>query len=158
MKQVNIHTDGSSLGNPGPGGFGAILEYRGNVRELSQGFTVTTNNRMELLAAIVALEALKETCAVALYSDSQYLIHAMTRGWLQNWKRNGWTRGPKKEPLSNDDLWRRLDHAAASHRIEWNWLRGHAGHPLNERCDELARAAAGSEHLEIDHGYRREAS
>jgi ribonuclease HI len=158
MKQVNIHTDGSSLGNPGPGGFGAILEYRGHVRELSQGFTLTTNNRMELLAAIVAVESLKEACAVALYSDSQYLIHAMTRGWLQSWKRNGWARGPKKEPLSNDDLWRRLDHATASHRIEWNWLRGHAGHPLNERCDELARTAAGSEQLEIDHGYRREAS
>jgi ribonuclease HI len=90
MKQVNIHTDGSALGNPGKGGYGAILEFRGNVRELSQGFTLTTNNRMELLAAIVALEALKQPCAVALHSDSQYLINAMTKGWLNAWKRNGW--------------------------------------------------------------------
>ena len=145
-----------TLGNPGRGGFGAILEYRGHVREMSQGFTLTTNNRMELLAAIVALETLKERCAVALYSDSQYLVNAMTKGWLQGWKRNGWARGPKKEVLLNDDLWRRLEVAAASHQVEWNWLRGHAGHPLNERCDQLARTAAGSEALEIDHGYQPE--
>jgi len=156
MKQVNIHTDGSALGNPGKGGYGAILEFRGSVRELSQGFTLTTNNRMELLAAIVALETLKEPCAVALYSDSQYLINAMTKGWLISWKRNGWARGQKKEKLINADLWQRIDRVAASHRVEWNWLRGHAGHELNERCDQLARAAAEAEGHEIDHGYAPE--
>jgi ribonuclease HI len=153
MKQVNVHTDGSALGNPGKGGYGAILEYRGHVRELSQGFTLTTNNRMELMAAIAALEALKEPCAVALFSDSQYVIKAMSQGWLQSWKRNGWTRGPKKEILLNADLWRRLDQATHAHRIEWNWLRGHAGHELNERCDVLARTAANSSSLETDFGY-----
>lgn len=153
MKQVTIHTDGSALGNPGPGGYGAILDYRGHLRELSQGFALTTNNRMELRAAIAALEALKEPCAVALHSDSQYVVNAMSLGWLQNWKRNGWARGPKKEPLLNADLWKRLDQAAARHRVDWIWLRGHAGDERNERCDQIAKAAATAENLEPDHGY-----
>ncbi|MBU6302991.1 MAG: ribonuclease HI [Verrucomicrobia bacterium] len=153
MKAVTIHTDGSALGNPGPGGYGVLLEFRGHVRELSQGFVRTTNNRMELLAAIVALETLREPCAVKLHSDSQYLINAMTRGWLKSWKRNGWTRGPKKETLVNADLWQRLDEAAARHRIDWQWIRGHNGHDGNERCDQLAREAASGTALKPDEGY-----
>ncbi len=153
MKRVNIHTDGSALGNPGRGGYGVILEYQGHTRELSDGYALTTNNRMELLAAIAGLEALKESCAVSLHSDSQYLIHAMTRGWLNGWKRNGWARGPKKEPLSNADLWRRLDQAAARHQIDWQWLRGHAGDARNERCDQLAKAAASADSVKTDDGY-----
>jgi ribonuclease HI len=152
MKLVTIHTDGSALGNPGPGGYGAILEFRGHLRELSQGFALTTNNRMELMAAIVALETLKEPCQVALLSDSQYLINAMTRGWLNSWKRNGWARGSKKETLLNADLWQRLDRAATRHQIDWQWLRGHTGHERNERCDRLAREAA-SAGTTIDQGY-----
>jgi ribonuclease HI len=153
MKQITIHTDGAARGNPGPGGYGAILEYRGHVRELSQGFTRTTNNRMELLAAVVALETLKEPCAASVHSDSRYLVDAMTKGWLLSWKRRGWTRGPKREPLKNADLWQRLDLAVARHQVAWHWVRGHAGHPLNERCDALAtRAADRGPHL-VDAGF-----
>jgi len=153
MKQITIHTDGSARGNPGPGGFGAILEYRGHVRELSQGFKRTTNNRMELLAAVVALESLKEPCAAAVHSDSRYLVDAMSKGWLRSWKRNGWARGPKREPLKNTDLWQRLDVAASRHQVAWHWVRGHAGHPLNERCDVLATLAADQGPHAVDAGF-----
>ncbi len=138
MKAVTIHTDGGCEGNPGPGGWGAVLEYAGRQRELSGGAPATTNNRMELLAAIEALGALREPCAVTLWTDSQYLREGITR-WLANWKRRGW-RTTTKQPVKNADLWRRLDVLAAAHQITWRWLKGHAGNPLNERCDVLATA------------------
>jgi homoserine kinase type II len=136
---VVIHTDGACSGNPGVGGWGAILEWDGHRREIKGGDAQTTNNRMELMAAIAALEALKFPCGVDLYTDSQYVCRGM-REWIFNWKRNGW-RNAEKKPVVNDDLWRRLDAAAARHSVEWHWVRGHSGHDLNERADELAREA-----------------
>lgn len=138
MKAVTIHTDGGCEGNPGPGGWGAVLEYAGRQRELSGGAPATTNNRMELSAAIEALGVLREPCAVTLWTDSQYLREGITR-WLPNWKSRGW-RTTTKQPVKNADLWRRLDALTGSHRIAWRWLKGHAGNPLNERCDVLATA------------------
>ena len=138
LKPVTIHTDGGCEGNPGPGGWGAVLECAGRRRELSGGDPATTNNRMELTAALEALAALREPCAVTLWTDSQYLREGITR-WLANWKRRGW-RTVAKQPVKNADLWRRLDAAAAPHRIGWQWLKGHAGDALNERCDVLASA------------------
>ncbi|WP_240099749.1 ribonuclease HI [Thermomonas flagellata] len=139
-KQVQVHTDGACLGNPGPGGWAALLEWRGVERELAGGEPITTNNRMELMAAIAALEALKEPCEVALSTDSQYLRQGITE-WLPGWRRRGWkTAGG--EPVKNRDLWERLDAAAARHAVQWHWVRGHAGHPQNERVDRLARAQA----------------
>jgi ribonuclease HI len=135
--RVSIWTDGACSGNPGPGGWGAILCYEGREKELCGGEALTTNNRMELLAAIAALEALTRPCAVDLHTDSQYLRGGVT-GWINNWKRNGWRTADKK-PVKNDDLWRRLDEAAARHDIAWAWVKGHAGDPMNERADELAR-------------------
>jgi ribonuclease HI len=139
MDEVEIFTDGACSGNPGPGGWGAILRYRGVKKEISGGENPTTNNRMEMLAAITALEALKRPCTVQVYTDSQYLRDGITK-WLPAWKARGWRTADKK-PVKNIDLWQRLDTAAAPHRIEWNWVRGHAGHPENERADALARAA-----------------
>jgi len=136
---VEIFTDGACSGNPGPGGWGAILRYRGVEREISGGENPTTNNRMELMAAIAALEALTRPCAVRLYTDSQYVRDGITK-WLPSWKARGWRTADKK-PVKNVDLWQRLDLAAAPHRVEWHWVRGHAGHPENERADALARAA-----------------
>ena len=136
---VDIFTDGACRGNPGPGGWAAILRYRETEKELAGGETLTTNNRMEMTAAIAALEALKRPCQVRLYTDSQYLRDGITR-WLPGWKARGWRTADKK-PVKNVDLWQRLDTAAAPHRIEWLWVRGHAGHPENERADALARAA-----------------
>jgi ribonuclease HI len=135
--RVVIHTDGACSGNPGPGGWGAILEYGGKVRELSGGEALTTNNRMELMAAISALEALTRPCTVELHTDSQYLRQGITQ-WLDGWKRNGWRTADKK-PVKNQDLWERLEKALATHTIEWRWVKGHAGHAENERADELAR-------------------
>jgi ribonuclease HI len=135
--RVVIHTDGACSGNPGPGGWGAILEYGGKVRELSGGEALTTNNRMELMAAISALEALTRPCTVELHTDSQYLRQGITQ-WLAAWKRNGWRTADKK-PVKNQDLWERLEKALATHTIEWRWVKGHAGHAENERADELAR-------------------
>jgi len=152
VKQVTIYTDGSSLGNPGPGGYGTILLFNGNSKELSQGFACTTNNRMELMAAIAALESLKESCVVTLTSDSKYVIDAMTKGWIQGWQQKGWTRG-KKKPLKNADLWQRLLKVSQDHDITWEWVKGHAGHPQNERCDELAVAAASQNDSPPDEGY-----
>ncbi len=136
---VSIHTDGACSGNPGPGGWGAILRFAGRERELSGGEAHTTNNRMELYAAIAALEALKRPCTVDLHTDSQYLRHGITE-WIHAWKRNGWRTADKK-PVKNADLWQRLDAAIARHDVRWHWVRGHAGDPLNERADALARAA-----------------
>lgn len=139
MKQIIIHTDGGCEGNPGPGGWGAVLEYGPHKKELSGGDPATTNNRMELQAAISALRAVKEPCEIEFFTDSEYLRNGIT-SWIRGWKRNGW-RTQDKKPVKNEDLWRELDALAASHQIEWRWLKGHAGHPLNERCDVLAREA-----------------
>ncbi|HET9903497.1 MAG TPA: ribonuclease HI [Xanthobacteraceae bacterium] len=136
---VSIYTDGACSGNPGPGGWGAVLRWAGHERELSGSEPHTTNNRMELLAAISALEALKRRCSVDLHTDSQYLRQGIT-GWIASWKRNGWRTADRK-PVKNADLWQRLDAAVSRHDIRWHWVRGHAGHDLNERADALARAA-----------------
>jgi ribonuclease HI len=134
---VVVFTDGACSGNPGPGGWGAILIAGAREKTLSGGEPLTTNNRMELTAAIMALEALKRPCAVELHTDSQYVKGGVT-GWIHNWKRNGWRTADKK-PVKNDDLWRRLDEAASRHKVDWRWVKGHAGHAMNERADELAR-------------------
>jgi ribonuclease HI len=136
MKHVDIYTDGACRGNPGPGGWGAILVYAGIERELSGGDPATTNNRMELLAAISALEALKEPCEVTLTSDSKYLVDGITRGWLADWRARGWKK------VKNPELWQRLEKLLDIHRVSLVWVRGHDGHPYNERCDRLATAAA----------------
>jgi len=136
---VEIFTDGACRGNPGPGGWGAILRYGEVEKELSGGEPATTNNRMEMTAAIAGLEALKRPCRVRLYTDSQYLRDGIMQ-WLAGWKARGWRTADKK-PVKNVDLWQRLDAAAAPHQVEWLWVRGHAGHPENERADALARAA-----------------
>ncbi len=136
---VEIHTDGACSGNPGPGGWAAILAWKGRRKELSGAEPETTNNRMELLAAIRALEALKRPMRVRIYTDSEYLRRGMTE-WLEGWKRRGWRTSARK-PVKNRDLWERLDELCRRHRVEWRWLKGHAGDPLNERADRLAREA-----------------
>ncbi|GGC91007.1 ribonuclease HI [Chelatococcus reniformis] len=136
-ERVTIFTDGACSGNPGPGGWGAVLAFRGQERELSGGEAHTTNNRMELMAAIMALEALKRPCVVDLWTDSEYLRNGISQ-WLKSWKARGWKTADKK-PVKNEDLWRRLDTAQASHEIAWHWVKGHAGHAENERVDALAR-------------------
>ena len=151
-RKVTIYTDGSARGNPGPGGFGAVLKYGKFRKELSGGFECTTNNRMEILAAISALEALNRPCEIVLHSDSRYVIDAMSKGWLEGWKANDWKRKPKL-PLKNVDLWQRMDLAAAQHKISWKWVKGHAGVPENERCDQLATEAADSDDRSVDEGY-----
>jgi ribonuclease HI len=138
-RRVVVHTDGACSGNPGPGGWGAILQWGDHTRELKGGEAHTTNNRMELTAAIMALETLKRPCVVDLHTDSEYLRQGIT-GWIKNWKRNGWKTADRK-PVKNVDLWQRLDAALSQHQIRWHWVRGHAGHDLNERADELARSA-----------------
>ena len=143
MKHVNIYTDGACRGNPGVGGWGAILVYNGHERELSGGETCTTNNRMELTAAIRALEVLKEPCAVTLTSDSRYLVDGVTRGWASSWRARGWIKGDKT-PALNPDLWGQLLDLLEKHKVEFVWVHGHAGHPYNERCDALATAYADS--------------
>ncbi len=136
MKKVTIHTDGGCQGNPGPGGWAAVLRYGEHKKELSGGAPATTNNRMELQAAVEALSALKMPCEVEFYTDSQYLRQGIT-AWLFSWKRNGWMTKDKK-PVKNEDLWRALDSATAKHKVHWKWVKGHAGDAGNERCDELA--------------------
>ncbi|HEY4164252.1 MAG TPA: ribonuclease HI [Dongiaceae bacterium] len=138
-KTVDIFTDGACSGNPGPGGWGALLRYNDVEKELSGGETLTTNNRMEMMAAIMALEALKRPSMVRLHTDSQYLKNGVTE-WLPQWKRRGWRTADKK-PVKNSDLWQRIDAAVKPHQIEWIWVKGHAGHVENERVDALARAA-----------------
>ena len=137
--RVVVHTDGACSGNPGPGGWGVVLQWGGHTRELKGGEAHTTNNRMELTAAIVALETLKRPCDVDVHTDSQYLRQGIT-GWINGWKRNGWKTADKK-PVKNADLWQRLDAAVDRHTVHWHWVRGHSGHDLNERADELAREA-----------------
>ncbi len=139
MKRVDIFTDGACSGNPGPGGWGAILRYGDHEREISGGEPLTTNNRMELTAAIRALEALKEPASVTIHTDSRYLMDGASL-WLKKWKGNGWKTADRK-PVKNGDLWRALDDAAARHEVKWRWIRGHSDHVENERADALARAA-----------------
>ena len=147
MQKVTIYTDGSARGNPdGPGGYGAILRYvdsKGQIheKELSQGYEKTTNNRMEMMGVIAALEALRRPCQVDLYTDSQYVVNAFEKGWIRNWKKNGW-KTASKEPVKNRELWERMLKAAEGHELTFHWVKGHAGHPENERCDKLATAAA----------------
>ncbi len=141
MKHVYIYTDGACKGNPGPGGWGTILVYGVTEKELSGGEGLTTNNRMELSAVIAGLEALREPCQVTLTSDSTYVINSITKKWVDGWQKKNWIKSGNT-PVPNTDLWKRLLAAAAPHSIEWVWVRGHNGHPYNERCDVLAVAAA----------------
>ena len=137
--RVRIYTDGACSGNPGPGGWGAILVYGDREKELSGGERLTTNNRMELMAAIAALEALNRSVAADLYTDSRYVMDGITQ-WIAGWKKRGW-KTASKDPVKNEDLWRRLDAAREAHDVKWHWVRGHDGHEMNERADALARAA-----------------
>jgi len=153
-QKVIIYTDGACLGNPGPGGYGTVLLYNGHRKELSGGFRLTTNNRMEIMAAIVALSALKRSCAATLYTDSQYLVNALTKGWVEKWRAKGWMRNNRERAL-NQDLWERLLALCSRHKVEFLWVRGHAESRENERCDLLAREAANGQHLSPDSGYNR---
>ena len=137
MKHIQIFTDGACSGNPGPGGWGAILRYKAHEKELSGGEAETTNNRMELMALIAALEQLKEPCEIDLCSDSQYVINGLQKGWAKGWRARGWKKADKS-PALNSDLWARLLDLSEAHTIDYNWIKGHAGHPENERCDRLA--------------------
>lgn len=139
MKTVVLYTDGACSGNPGPGGWCAILEYNGQQKELSGGEETTTNNRMELMAVIRGLEALKESCIVELYADSKYVIDGLEKGWAKQWKKNGWRKADKK-PALNPDLWERLLELADRHSLRYHWVKGHAENPMNNRCDEVAVA------------------
>ena len=139
MKQVELYTDGACSGNPGPGGWGAILIYKGTEKELSGGENGTTNNRMELTAVIEGLSALKESCIVELYSDSKYVIDGLSKGWAVSWRKNGWKKADKK-PALNPDLWERLLSLTEKHQMRYHWVKGHAENPYNNRCDELAVA------------------
>jgi ribonuclease HI len=155
IMEVTIYTDGSARGNPeGPGGYGTILIYidpsgKKHTREYSGGYRKTTNNRMELMAAIIGLEALTKPCRVRLWSDSQYLVKAFNEKWLESWIKKGWKRG-KNEPVKNVDLWKRLLKAMELHQVTFHWVKGHNGHPMNERCDELATLAADQTNLADD--------
>lgn len=146
-----MFTDGSCLNNPGPGGLAAILKYQGGEKELSCGYKLTTNNRMELLAVIKGLAVLKEPCAVTVVCDSQYVKNGMTF-WLKKWKNRSWITS-SGSPVKNKDLWMQLEAACQKHQIRWQWIKGHSGHPENERCDELARAAALKKPRETDEGF-----
>lgn len=153
LKEVEIYTDGACSGNPGPGGYGAILLYGKYRRETSGGFRLTTNNRMELLGAIAALQLLKEPCRAVLYSDSSYLVNAISKNWLKSWKARSW-RKADKEPVLNRDLWQILDRLLEIHQVTFKWVKGHASNVNNNRCDELARAAtANQEKWQDDTGF-----
>lgn len=154
QKTVEIYTDGSCLGNPGPGGYGIFMLYNGHEKEMSQGYTLTTNNRMEMLAAIVALESLTRPCEINVTTDSQYVKQGI-ESWVANWKKRGWKTSAKK-PVKNVDLWKRLDEACNRHTITWKWVKGHSGNKYNEIVDDLARDAAGSKNLLVDEGYQPE--
>ena len=157
---VKVYTDGAARGNPdGPGGYGAVLEYvdgKGQLhtKELSQGYTKTTNNRMELMAVIAGLEALNLPCTVEVYSDSQYVVNAFNQHWVDGWIKKGWKRG-KNEPVKNVDLWKRLLEVKSRHQVTFHWVKGHAGHPQNERCDELATTAADGNARIVDEGLEK---
>ena len=154
---VKIYTDGAARGNPdGPGGYGSVLEYvdtKGelHVKEISRGYVRTTNNRMELMAVIAGLEALNRPCEVEVYSGSQYVVNAFNQHWMDGWIKKGWKRG-KNEPVKNVDLWKRLLEAKEKHSVTFHWVKGHDGHPQNERCDELATSAADGDDLIVDEG------
>ena len=152
MKNIEIYTDGACSGNPGKGGYGVILKYNDNIKEMSQGFISTTNNRMEILAAVVGLEALKQPCKVTLYSDSKYLVDSINQGWLVKWQKNNWIRSGK-EKAKNIDLFTRLLDQLKIHDVEFIWVKGHAGHAQNERCDFLATSAIKSDNLLVDKGF-----
>ena len=152
MKEVNIFTDGACSGNPGKGGYGVILNYMGKTKEMSKGYLSTTNNRMELMAAITGLKALKEPCKVTLYSDSKYLIDSVNKNWIGSWQKNGW-KNSKKEAVKNRELFEELIALLSIHDVEFIWVKGHDGHPENERCDTLATTAAKGDNLEPDTGY-----
>lgn len=152
QKNVTIYTDGGCLGNPGPGGYGVVLRYGEHEKRLSGGFRQTTNNRMEIMAAITGLEALKSPCSITLYSDSKYLVDAMRLGWVERWKANGWRRN-KKEKAVNVDLWERLLAVCEGHTVSFVWIEGHAGHRYNEACDVLSKQAAARADLPVDDGY-----
>ena len=151
MKKIQLYTDGSCLGNPGPGGYGAILVFNDKRRELSGGYAKTTNNRMEMLACVKGLEALTEICEVDVTTDSQYVRKGITE-WIHNWKKRGW-RTAAKAPVKNVDLWKALDAAQEKHKVTWHWVKGHSGHPENERCVDLAREAAEAKPTQIDQGF-----
>ncbi len=154
LKQVTIYTDGACKGNPGPGGYGVVMLYGGHRREFSGGFRRTTNNRMEILAAVEGLSALRQKCEVNLYTDSEYVSNAINQGWAHRWRKNGWKRN-KTEKAVNPDLWQRLLDLCDQHEVQFRWVRGHAGNPENERCDQLAVAAASQPDLPPDEGYER---
>lgn len=153
-KTVYAFSDGSAIGNPGPGGYGVVLKWGDRLKELSQGFVHTTNNRMELLGAIMALESLKKRQRVVLTTDSQYVINGIEKGWARKWRANGWRRN-KNKPALNPDMWERLLTAVDRHEVSFNWIRGHTGHPENERCDELANGAARGVDLIVDDGFNQ---
>ena len=151
-KPITIYTDGACSGNPGPGGYGVVLIYHKHRKELSGGFRWTTNNRMELMALIAALQALKEPCRVTIHTDSKYLMNAFEKKWIINWKRNGW-KTSAKEPVQNQDLWQLLDQLLATHPYTFHWIKGHADDKENNRCDELAVVATRLTSLPPDSGY-----
>jgi ribonuclease HI len=152
LKHVVIYTDGACTGNPGPGGYGVVLLHGEHRKELSGGFRLTTNNRMEMLGCIVGLQTLKGQCAVTIYSDSRYVVNSMTKGWARRWRNNGWKKR-EDEAVKNPDLWEQMLELCEQHQVRFNWVRGHTGNAENERCDELARAAAAGFKLAIDKGY-----
>lgn len=154
MKRVTIHTDGACKGNPGRGGYAAVLVSGKHRKEIAAGYHRTTNNRMELRAAIAALEILKEPCEVNLHSDSRYLVDAITKRWYAGWQKRGWKKADK-QPVKNPDLWQRLLAAMEPHKIRWHWVKGHAGNRENERCDELANEAVASAKLLDDEGFQQ---
>lgn len=153
MKHIEIFTDGACSGNPGPGGWAAILKYGAHTKEICGGYRLTTNNRMEIMAVLKALSALKEPCHITLYSDSKYVIDALSLGWAKKWRAAGWMR-TKRDPALNPDLWKLLLNEAEQHEIEYVWVKGHAGHPENERCDTLAVEAYQKDCLDEDKGYK----
>ncbi len=153
-KRVTIYTDGACLGNPGPGGYGVVLLYGGHRKELSGGFRLTTNNRMELLAVVVGLRSLREPCRGTVYSDSQYVVNSIEKGWAERWRANGWKRN-KKEKAINADLWQQLLELCEKHDVKMVWVRGHSGVKENECCDQLSVAAANQANLPIDEGYEK---
>lgn len=154
LKHVTIYTDGACIGNPGPGGYGVVLIYENRRKELSGGYRVTTNNRMEIMAAIVGLQALKGRCRVTMYSDSQYLVRAISQGWAKRWQAKGWMRNRRERAL-NPDLWETLLQLCDHHEVDFRWVKGHARSPENLRCDELAMQAAQQRDLPADYGYER---
>ena len=152
LNYVTIYTDGACSGNPGPGGYAVILKHDAQLKEISGGFKKTTNNRMEIMAAIIGLKALKQKCRVTVYSDSRYLVDSVSKGWVQRWQENGWMRN-KKDKAINPDLWAILLQLISMHEVEFKWVEGHNNHPENERCDQLATEATSKPGLPRDEGY-----